>query len=123
MRLIFDLRPLPPLLEHWRSWGFDKWWLTVRLGIADDGLHMHAGLLLLMLSAWALRRPPWSWRPWLVVATVETVNELHDILQRSYPSVEASLRASSHDWWMTMCWPTVIVLAFPRLICRYRSAE
>ena len=123
MQLIFTNTTLPPLAEHWRNLSFDKWWLSERLGIAGDGLHLHAGLLLLMVSGWALRRPPWSWRPWLIVAIVETLNEAYDMLQRSYPSVESSFRASSHDWWMTMAWPTIVLFAFPRLIRRYRPAE
>ena len=112
---------LPPLAHQWQSFSYDKWWLSEALGITDDGLHMHAGLLLLMLAATLLRRPPWHWAPWLVVAAVETANEAHDMLQRTSATLEGSLRASSHDWWMTLAWPTVILLVFPRLIRRYRT--
>lgn len=117
MQLIFTNTQLPALTDNWRNLLFDKWWLSERLGITDDGLHMHGGLLMLMLAAWLLRHPPWSWRPWLVVAVVETLNEIYDMLQHT---AESTLRASAHDWWMTMCWPTVILFVFPRLIRRYR---
>lgn len=113
---------LPPLTEHWQNLSFDKWWLSETLGISDDGLHVHGGLLVLMLAALVLRRPPWSWRPWLSVIVLETLNETYDMLQSSYPTAEASWRASGHDYWMTLAWPTIILLVFPPLIRRYGRA-
>ena len=113
---------LPPLPEYWLSLSFDKWWLSKVLGISDDALHVHGGLLVLMFAALVLRRPPWTWRPWLVVVVFEFLNEFYDLFQGSHPTLEANLRASAHDFWLTLVWPTVILLIFPRLIRRYARA-
>jgi hypothetical protein len=104
----------------WFDWAADKWAFGTSTGLSSDVLHVHAGLLILMIAAVVWRRPPWSWRPWLTLAVIETANELYDLLQTSWPTSERSWIAGAEDWAQTMLWPTVILLVFPRLIRRYR---
>lgn len=101
------------------NWTYLKVELSTATGLGDDVIHIHAGLALLLLVAWVLRRPPWDWRPWLVVLVAELINETYDMLQTAFPTGEARLGACIHDFWLTMLWPTVILLLFPRLVRRY----
>jgi hypothetical protein len=112
----------PPAV--WWDWTFDKMRIADWTGLADDTLHTHAGLLILVLAALLLRRPPWNWRPWLVVLGAELLNEAWDLAQPFYPSDEGNIAASLHDIWVTMLWPTVILLLYP-LFVRWsaRSAD
>ena len=98
------------------DWTLDKWRFEQWSGLSDDVLHVHAGLLLVFLVAVCLRQKPWHWAPWLVVVIAETVNEIHDLTQTAHPSSENTLAASWHDFWLTLLWPTVMLLAIPRFL-------
>lgn len=99
------------------GWEGLKWYLSHRTGISDDALHLHAGLLILMVAALLWRRAPWHWLPWATVLVLEIANEAVDLL--AHTAGEDSWGASAHDLVMTLVWPTVILLVFPRLIRRY----
>jgi hypothetical protein len=99
----------------WWDWTFDKIQIANWTGLADDTLHMHAGLLILMLSSIAFRRPPWNWRPWLVALALELLNEIWDLTQPFNATDEGNIPASLHDVGATMLWPTIILLLFPLL--------
>ena len=75
-------------------------------------------LLIVVVTAFILRRPPWNWRPWLAALAIELINETWDLLQPFYPTDEGNIPASLHDIWDTMLWPTVILLLFPLLARR-----
>lgn len=98
------------------NWDLVKMDISRATGISPDALHVLTGMLILVLAAVALRRPPWSWQAWLVVAIAETVNEAYDMLQTIYPSDEGNIRASLHDFALTLFWPSVIVLLFPMFV-------
>jgi hypothetical protein len=91
-------------------------------GLPDSVLHLNAGMLILVLAAVAMRRVPWSLGPWLTVLVAETLNETYDLLQTKYKTDEGNFAASWHDMWMTMLWPTVILLVFPWLLRRWASS-
>ena len=103
------------LLETF-NWSIAKMDLSEITGLPDDALHVLTGMLILTLAAYVLRRPPWTWRPWLVVVIAETVNEAYDLTQTLFPTDEGNLRASLHDFWLTLIWPTLILLLWPRFI-------
>jgi len=108
----------------WWDWTFDKIQIAIWTGLADDTLHTHAGLLIVVATAFVLRRPPWNWRPWLAALVIELLNETWDLFQPFYPTDEGNIPASLHDIWVTMLWPTVVLLLFPLLARRGdRSAE
>jgi hypothetical protein len=103
-------------LPNYFNWTIAKTDLSRLTGLSDDALHVLSGMLILTLAALILRRPPWSWRPWLVTAIAETINELYDLTQTWFPSDEGNLRASSHDFWLTLAGPTLILLVYPYFV-------
>ena len=105
------------------DWIYWKTYLSLWLDVTDDVLHIHVGLIILVAAALVLRRAPWDWRPWLVVVVVEAANELYDVFQTAYVTDEGNWSAAWHDFWLTMLWPTVILLAFPWLARRVRPVE
>jgi hypothetical protein len=104
------------------DWIYVKSYLSLWLEVPDDVLHIHAGLLLVTVTALLLRRAPWDWRCWAVTAVVESANELYDVFQTSYSTDEGNWASAWHDWWLTMLWPTVILLAF-RWLARRAEPE
>ncbi|MES2096920.1 MAG: hypothetical protein V4459_09175 [Pseudomonadota bacterium] len=113
-----NVPPFPPSI--W-DWTFDKTAISNWTGLPADALHVLVGMLILVLAAIMLRRPPWHWACWLVVFVAEAANEAYDLLQTHYPADEGNIPASLHDMWLTLLWPTVIVLLFP--IWARRSAR
>ena len=110
------------LARDWPNWSVNKWRLGQLLGVSDDALHVCAGLGLLLVAGWLLRRPPWHWAPWLVVLLAEVANEAYDLTRPAGATTEANWAAAAHDLWLTLAWPTVILLLFPRLVRRYPAA-
>lgn len=98
------------------NWTVTKIDLSRITGLPDDTLHVIAGMLVLTIAAFALRRPPWDWRPWLITFVAETVNEIYDLTQVAFPTDEGNIRGSLHDFWLTLLWPTVILLIYPRFV-------
>ena len=98
------------------GWSFLKTDIETLTGLPDDALHVMAGMLVLLCAATALRRAPWAWQSWIVVVIAETINESYDMLQTIVPSDEGNLPASLHDFWLTLLWPTIILIVFPRFV-------
>jgi len=98
------------------NWTVAKMDLSKITGLSDDALHVLTGMLVLTVAAYVLRRPPWTWQPWLVAVVAETVNEAYDLTQVIYPTDEGNIRASLHDFWLTLAWPTLILLLWPRFV-------
>ncbi len=101
--------------EIWWNWIYDKTRISQITGISPDALHVHFSMAILFGAALLFRKPPWNWRPWLVVLVLETANEAYDMLQTMYSTDEGNLRASWHDMWQTMLWPTALLIAVPLL--------
>jgi len=98
------------------NWSIAKTDLSKITGLPDEALHVLSGMLVLTIAAYLLRRPPWTWQPWLVTLIAETVNEAYDLTQTVFPTDEGNLRASFHDFWLTLVWPTLILLLWPRFV-------
>ena len=94
------------------DWIYWKSVASAVTGMSSDVLHIHVGLFLLIVAALVVRRAPWHWLPWSIVAVFELANESYDVLQTSYSTDEGNLGAAWHDVWLTMLWPTVILLTF-----------
>ena len=103
------------LAEQWIGY---KIWLIEKMGMTNDALHVHSSLIILFVSALLLRRRADSILCWLIVLVAELFNEYADL--RGQAPGEATMDASLHDVYITMFWPTVIVLfgwlLFPRRI-------
>jgi hypothetical protein len=104
---------LQHLAELWIGY---KTQLIGFVGLTNDAMHVHASLLILLLSAVVLRRRPDSIWCWLIVFVAELFNEYADL--KGLAPGEDSIRASVHDLYNTMFWPTVMVVLgrflFPR---------
>jgi hypothetical protein len=98
------------------NWSIVKLDLHKITGLPNDALHVLSGMLVLTAAAYLLRRPPWTWRPWFAVVVAETMNELYDLTQAVFPSDEGNIRASLHDFWLTLAWPTLILLLWPHFV-------
>jgi len=109
------MNPLAEFLDSF-NWTVTKMDLGRLTGLPDDAMHVLSGMAILTLAAFVLRRPPWSWRPWLVVLVAETINELYDLVQTRFPTDEGNLRGSFHDFWLTLAWPTLILLLYPHFV-------
>ncbi len=48
-------------------------------GFSDSTLHIYAGLIVLFVTAAVLRKPLWSFVPWLMVIAVAIIGELVDM--------------------------------------------
>lgn len=102
-------------------WQNTKVWTGEVTGLPDSALHALVGMLLLYLGALVLRRPPWTWRPWLLVLVLELANETYDMLNPA--SGEDRLGASIHDLWLTMFCPTLMLVLTPLLLRVARRTE
>lgn len=80
-------------------------------GLEKDALHIHAALLIYILTSLLFRRSFRSFLPWLVVLGIELANEAHDIWENWGAPWSWSLGESGKDLWNTMLWPTVLLLA------------
>lgn len=93
------------LAELWIGY---KTRLVEYVGLTNDAMHVHGSILILFLSAIILRRRPDSIWCWLIVFAAELFNEYADL--KGLAPGEASMKASIHDLYNTMLWPTVIVI-------------
>ena len=108
---------LQSLAELWIGY---KTQLTDIVGLTNDAMHVHGSILILFVSAIVLRRRPDSIWCWLIVLAAELFNEYADL--KGLAPGEASIRASVHDLYNTMFWPTVILIA-GRLLFPPRKKE
>ncbi len=115
--MLHHLFPFAPANQP--VWAWMKGWLEVTLGMSDDTLHVMTGLLILTLAALILRRAPWSWWPWAAVLLAETLNEADDL---THGTDEGNWRDSWHDFWMTLLWPTIVLLVWRHFAMRERGA-
>ena len=81
-------------------------WIGDGTGLPDTLLHIHAGMLLLMLARLVTRRSFGTFIPWYVVAAGEAFNEIMDRV--NYGSWRWS--DTSLDILNTLLWPTIICL-------------
>lgn len=93
------------LAELWIGY---KTCLVEYVGLTSDAMHVHGSILILFVSAIILRRRPDSVWCWLIVFAAELFNEFADL--KGLAPGEASIKASIHDLYNTMFWPTVIVV-------------
>ncbi len=79
-------------------------------GLSDSALHIYVGIIVLLTTAAVLRKPLWSFVPWLMVLVVAIIGELVDMpgdfIRLGYWRWEESLR----DVRNSMFWPTVILV-------------
>ena len=99
------------LTELAMIWGPIKFDFEKAFGLSPDALHIHAGMLLLLLFALIMRRPLHDWRPWTALCFVELANEIVNLNQAG-GSIEANFAASAHDLVNTMAIPTLLLIYY-----------
>lgn len=80
------------------------------LDLSKDALHVHLGLLIMLLAMIVLRRSPASIIPWLCVLVLELLNEVVDLLHWHGGVYSFSFLDGFKDVINTMFWPTIILL-------------
>ena len=106
------------------SWSDIKNLLESSTGLAEDALHVYAGVLIQIAAAAVTRRRLSSPVPWLVVLVLAVLNEISDTYLDRRPE-EWELSAAKHDLWNTMLLPTVLLLTarfVPQLFAGPRSS-
>ncbi len=113
------------LVDLSQRWIVYKTWLADNVGLTNDALHVHGGLLILVLTALIIRRRPDSILCWSIVLIAELFNEYSDI--HGEAPGEATINAGLHDVYNTMFWPTVLLLTgwllFPKRAKRIPVVE
>ena len=99
------------------------WHTQIKLAIGDytalsqDALHVHAAILIYIAVLLALRSPA-SLLPWLVVCTLETLNEGLDLYEQYSvgthsswsQAIEGGRENVLRDFANTMVWPSVMLI-------------
>lgn len=101
------------------SWWDMKVWLAEWTGLHMDALHVHAGMIGLLLAALVLRRSLASPWPWLMLLAAELANEYYDLAKETWPDRAYQYDESFRDLWNTMLIPTLLLVAArfaPRLL-------
>ncbi len=96
------------LLKLAGKWISYKIWLIDNVGLTNDAMHVHAALVILFAASIILRRRPDSIWCWIIVFLAEIFNEYADV--KGLAPGEDTMRASLHDIYNTMLWPTVILI-------------
>lgn len=99
------------------NWIDVKEWLEASIGLHEDALHIHAGLVCLLAAALLVRRPLASPVPWLILLVLALANEAYDLHYDPWPdradilpNRDTQLAESVKDLWNTMLVPTVLML-------------
>lgn len=80
-------------------------WISKTTGLADNLLHIHSGLIILLLARLITRRPYRSFVPFACVVLAEAGNEILDYLAYGWRPTDT--------WWdivNTLFWPLMISL-------------
>ena len=110
------------------DWHRLKIWMEKGSGLDMDALHVHAGVLGLILLALLLRRPLSSLLPWLVMLALAVANEGYDLHYEAWPPDDRGRQIGEgiRDLWNTMLLPTLILLVarfYPKLIVGRSAAD
>lgn len=79
-------------------------------GLHMDALHVHGGMLGLILAALLLRRSLGSPWPWLVVLAATLANEWFDLRYETWPDRTMQYDEAVRDIWNTMLLPTLMLV-------------
>ncbi len=84
--------------------------LVTLLGLSKDALHIYVGLTVFLLATLVSRKRLGSPIPWLLVLAVAVVGEAWDLYDDLRTIGHWRWRASWHDVWNTLFWPTVLLV-------------
>ncbi|URD61698.1 hypothetical protein M8312_04080 [Sphingomonas sp. KRR8] len=75
-----------------------------------DSLHVLVGVLLQLGAASLLRRGLSDWRPWLLVLSLELLNEANDLWVERWPDPGQQYGEGVKDILLTMILPTLLLI-------------
>lgn len=79
-------------------------------GISRDALHIHLGLVAMLLAAALLRTGIGSLLVWLLVLLLTLANEAYDLWYEQWPELDLQLQEGARDVWNTMLQPTLLLI-------------
>jgi hypothetical protein len=82
--------------------------IMASVGLSKDALHVYVGLTVFLIALYLLRRRPRSLIPLLVVALIAVLGEIVDARDDVRSLGNWRWRASLHDVWNTLFWPSVL---------------
>ncbi len=91
------------------SWKEGKLFFEHSVSVSPDALHLIAGVLIMMVFAFLLRKPVSSRWPWLVVLLFTCLNEAIDLWVDQWPSPGMQFGESAKDIFVTMLMPTLLL--------------
>ena len=88
--------------------------------LGRDALHIHVGLIVMLLVVIAFKRSLADWRPLAAVALASVAGELWDVIDTFSHGGRPRWDANWKDIWNTMVWPTVLfgLARFTRILKR-----
>ena len=99
------------LIGAMQSWHQAKLFVEHSLSISHDALHMLVGALLWIALGLLLRRPLYSWRPWLWLLAAALWNEVVDLWVEQWPDPGQQYGEGVKDLLLTLAVPTIMMIA------------
>ena len=93
------------------SWHQGKLFIEHSLSIGHDSMHVIVGVLLWLAFGLVLRKPLTAWWPWLWLFAVILWNETVDLWVERWPDPGQQYGEGAKDLLLTMCLPTVLMVA------------
>ena len=97
--------------------------IMASIGLSKDALHVYVGLTVFMIALYLLRRRPRSMIPLLAVALIAVLGEVVDARDDIRSLGYWRWRASVHDVWNTLFWPSVLWLFVRLQVVTLRTKE
>ena len=102
--------PWAALIGAMATWHQGKLFVEHSLTISHDALHILVGVLLWTVLGLVLRRPLYTWRPWLWLLAATLWNEAVDLWVEQWPDPGQQYGEGAKDLMLTMAVPTIIML-------------
>jgi hypothetical protein len=99
------------LIGAMQSWHQGKLFIEHSITISHDSLHILVGVLLWIVLGILLRRPLYTWRPWLWLLAATLWTEAVDLWVEQWPDPGQQYGEGAKDLILTMAVPTIMMFA------------
>ena len=76
--------------------------------LGKDALHIHVGMIVMLLVVLVWKKPLSDWRPLAAVALASVAGEIWDVIDTLSHGGKPRWNANWKDVWNTMLWPSVL---------------